>query len=122
MNGTSPETPLASRRDIGYVAICSLIMPSLEPQLPGHRSTVSAMRNWKVGVTVTEPLALRTMVACTSVSDRRSSIRPGCAPTEQVVCVLPTPPARLPGTVPIVVKSISSGLDSDSSSVLRAGR
>ena len=39
---------------------------------------------------------------------RASSAGLGVAPTEQVVCVLPTPPARLPGAVPIVVKSSST--------------
>ena len=109
VNGTSPATPLASRRDIGNVASCSLITPTSEPQLPGHRSTVSITRKCSVGVTVIEPLGLRIRVAVTSVRMRASSAGLGVAPTEQVVCVLPTPPARLPGTVPIVVKSISSG-------------
>src|SRR4051794_22640104 len=36
-NGTSPDRPVASNRDNGIVASCSVIAP----QLPGHRSIVS---------------------------------------------------------------------------------
>ena len=121
-NGTSPATPLASRRDIGTVASCSLMTPwsGPLPQLPGQRSTVSTTWKCSVGVTVIEPLGLRISVACTSVSTRASSAGLGVAPTEHVVCVLPTPPARFPGAVPIVVKSIRNGRVVSSCPVLSA--
>ena len=96
VNGTSPETPLASSRDIGIVASCSLMTPTSEPQLPGQRSTVSMTRKCSVGVTVIEPFGLRMNVAVTSRRMRASSAGLGVAPTEHVVCVLPTPPARFP--------------------------
>ena len=110
VNGTSPATPLASSRDIGTVASCSLIEPVVGAAAAVARAEVDGVDRrgrCSVGVTVIEPFGLRISVACTSVRTRASSAGLGVAPTEQVVCVLPTPPARLPGAVPIVVKSSS---------------
>ena len=91
-------------RDIGTVAICSMAAP----QSPGQRSMVSRTVKVMDGTIVKVPSGLRVTAALPAAL--RSSLNgEGCAPTGQLACELPIPPAILPGISPITLKFISSG-------------